>query len=84
MMNREELMAKIQDIFRENFDDEALVIEESTSAADIEDWDSFEQMNLIIAMENEFRVKLDIREVGTLKDVGDMARLLEKKLSDRQ
>lgn len=84
MMNREEIMAKIQDIFRENFDDEALVIEESTSAADIEDWDSFEQMNLIIAMENEFRVKLDIREVGTLKDVGDMARLLEKKLSDRQ
>lgn len=84
MMNREEIMAKIQDIFRENFDDEALVIEESTSAADIEDWDSFEQMNLIIAMENEFRVKLDIREVGALKDVGDMARLLEKKLSDRQ
>jgi len=84
MMSRKEIMDKIQDIFRNNFDDDTLIITESTSAQDIEDWDSFEQMRLIVAMEHEFKIKLDIRAVAALKDVGDMSRLLEKKLSTAQ
>jgi len=84
MMSRKEIMDKIQDIFRNNFDDDTLIITESTSAQDIEDWDSFEQMRLIVAMEHELKIKLDIRAVAALKDVGDMSRLLEKKLSTAQ
>ena len=53
-MNQKE---RLQEIFRDIFDDEELIIREDMSANDIEDWDSLAQINLIIAIEKEFKVK---------------------------
>ena len=55
-MNQKE---RLQEIFRDIFDDEELVITEDMSANDIEDWDSLAQINLIIAIEKEFKVKFN-------------------------
>ena len=75
-MTREELFNKITQIFREEFDDDSLVIVDETNAADIEDWDSLAQVELIMAMEKEFNMKFNIREVRELKNVGEMADLI--------
>ena len=50
-MDRQEIMERINVIFRDVFDDDTLVIVDSTNAEDIEDWDSLEHINLIMAME---------------------------------
>ena len=50
-MTREEVFEKITEIFREEFDDDTLVIVDETNSGDIEDWDSIEHINLVIAME---------------------------------
>jgi len=68
-------------IFRDVFDDDKLQVKDSTCAADIEDWDSLAQINLLVAMEKEFRIKLNLSEVKDLKNVGDMISVIEKKLA---
>jgi len=70
----------LQEIFRETFDDDDLVIERSTSASDIEDWDSLAQINLIGACEKAFKLKFSIEEIVVLEDVGGMLDLIEGKL----
>lgn len=79
-MTREEVMNKVQDIFRDVFDDDSLVIVDSTNSDDIEDWDSLEHIALIVSMEKEFNMKFDIKEVGKLANVGEMVDLIVSKL----
>ncbi|MBQ9550197.1 MAG: acyl carrier protein [Lachnospiraceae bacterium] len=79
-MTREQLFEKITEIFREEFDDDSLVIVDETNAADIEDWDSLAQVELVMTMEKEFNMKFNIKEVRELKNVGEMADLIMSKL----
>ena len=79
-MTREEVMEKVQDIFRDVFDDDSLVINDSTNSNDIEDWDSLEHIALIVSMEKEFNTSFDIKEVNKLENVGGMIDLIMTKL----
>lgn len=82
-MNREEILKKVTDIFREIFDDETLIISEKTNAEDIEAWDSIENINVIVAMEKEFGIKFQIMEIGKMENVGEMVSLIGKKLQKK-
>jgi acyl carrier protein len=73
-------MEKVQRIFREVFDDDTLVIEDSTNSSDIEDWDSLEHITLVVSMEKEFGLKFDLKEVNELANVGEMVDLIASKL----
>lgn len=79
-MKKEEILEKLNGIFRENFDDDAIVVTEKTTASDIDEWDSLEHVNLMAKIEKEFNVKFELREMLALKDVGEMVNLLEKKV----
>ena len=68
---------KLQEIFRDIFDDEELVITEEMTAADIEDWDSLAQINLIIAIEKEFGVKFNLEEISKLKNIGEILEIIK-------
>lgn len=78
-MTRTEVFEKMNRIFRDNFDDESIVLTDSTSAEDIEDWDSLEQINLVVAIQDEFRVKFNIQEVNAMQNVGEMVDDILKK-----
>ncbi|MBO6111775.1 MAG: acyl carrier protein [Lachnospiraceae bacterium] len=80
-MTREKLFEEITEIFRDVFDDDSLVIVDETNADDIEDWDSLEHINLVVAMEKRFNMKFNIKEVGELKNVGEMADLILSKMA---
>lgn len=79
-MSRQEIMDKVTEIFRDVFDDEDLIITDSTNSDDIEDWDSLEHISLIISMEKEFNMKFDIKEVNKLENVGQMIDLIKRKM----
>lgn len=72
-MNKEQVMARLTEIFRDVFDDDSIELTESTSAKDIEDWDSLEHINLIAAVEKAFRMRFSMKEVSGMKNVGEMA-----------
>ena len=78
-MTRNEVMNKLNEIFCNVFDDESIVLTDLTNAKDIEDWDSLEQINLIVAIENEFQMMFDINEINSLENVGQMADLIMSK-----
>ena len=66
-----------------DFDDEKLRITERTKATDIEEWDSLNQIKLIISCEKEFSVQLKPREINNLQNVGQMLDHLTEKLSTK-
>ncbi len=80
ILTRKEIFEKITEIFREEFDDESLIIVDETNAEDIEDWDSLAHVELVMSMEKEFNMKFNIKEVGKLKNVGEMADLILSRL----
>ncbi len=77
-MDRQQTMAEIQEIFRDNFDDETIVLTDETNAEDIEDWDSLEQINLLTAIEKKYGLKFNLGDVRNLQNVGDLLNLLER------
>ena len=56
-MTRENVFEKLNEVFRDVFDDEEIVLTEETTSEDIEDWDSLEHINLIVAVEQCFGIK---------------------------
>ena len=78
-----DVLSRLQEIFRDIFDDESLVIKNETTAEDIEEWDSLAQINIIVACEAEFELKYDLSEVSRLSNVGDMVNLTERKLMEK-
>ena len=79
-MSREEVFDKVQEIFRDVFDDEELTISDQTNSDEIDDWDSLEHISLIVSMEKEFSMKFDIKEVNKLENVGEMIDLILSKM----
>ena len=79
-MTREEVFEKMNEVFRDVFEDDDITVTDETTADDIEDWDSLEHINLVNAMEEEFGVKFTMGEIVALKNVGEMADLIMGKL----
>jgi acyl carrier protein len=79
-MTREEVFNRAQDIFRDIFDEDDLVINDTTNSDEIENWDSLNHINLVSAIEKEFNIKLSLGELMTLKDVGNIIDLVIEKV----
>ena len=77
-MTEQEILEAVQEIFRDNFDDDTLVITRDTCSDDIEDWDSLDQINLLTAIEKKFNIKFKLADVRNLKDVGDLLDLVKR------
>ena len=79
-MSREEIYAKLNEVFQDVFDDEEITVNDATTADDIEDWDSLEHINLIVAVENAFGVKFNMGQVNGMKNVGEMVDIIMEKI----
>ena len=75
-MTREEGFERLNKVFQEVFDDETIEVNDDTTSEDIDDWDSFEHINLIVAVEEEFSIKIPMGKVVTMKNVGEMADII--------
>jgi acyl carrier protein len=71
---------KLQDIFRDLFDDDDLVLTQQTAAKDVKGWDSLKNVKLIVQIEKAFKIRFATGEVVALKDVGELVALIERKL----
>ena len=79
-MNTAEIYAKLTDIFRELFADDDIALTPATTAADIDGWDSFNHLSVIVAVETRFGVKMTTSEIETLTNVGALVAAIERKL----
>ncbi len=83
MAEREAITERLNAVFQDTFDDPAIRICETLTAADIDEWDSLQHIVLVLAVEREFGVKLNPAEVGKLENVGKMIDLLLAKAGPR-
>ena len=79
-MNKSELITQLQDVFREVLDSDDIGLKEETTANDVEEWDSLTHIQLIVATEKHFGIKLDSREILSWNNVGEMAEAILKRL----
>jgi acyl carrier protein len=77
-----DIHAKLTEIFREVFMDDTIVLTDQLTANDVEGWDSFAHLNIILAVENSFDIAISDEESPGLKNIGDMIQLIRNKLSD--
>jgi acyl carrier protein len=77
----DEILANLQPIFRDVLDDPKLVITRESSAQNVYGWDSLAHINLVTAVESEFRIHFALGELQDLKNVGDMVDLMALKLA---
>ena len=74
----EQILERLTNVFQDVFDDDSIVLTENSTADDIEEWDSLNQIKIILACEKEFDIKLNARDINTLENVGAMLDHLRK------
>lgn len=78
-MTSSEVYERLSTVLQDVFDDEDLIATSNLTAADVEGWDSLKQIRLILSVEKEFHISFAASEVGNLKNIGELARLVEAK-----
>lgn len=72
-MTQVEVYEKLNSVFRDVFDDDKLVVDDSTTAMDVQGWDSLMQVTLISEIEDVFEIQFNMNEILKFKNVGEMA-----------
>jgi acyl carrier protein len=75
-MSADSIAAGVQEVFREVFDDDSIVLHRELTASEIEGWDSMAHLRLILAVERRFGVRLPSTKIAGLKNVGDLMDLI--------
>jgi len=78
-MEKNEIVTRLTPIFRDVFNDNALMVTEGMTAEEVPTWDSLSNINMIVAVEKAFGVKFSIKEVRNLKNVGELLELIKRK-----
>jgi acyl carrier protein len=72
------IYSELTTIFHEVFDDDTLVLKPELTAADVEGWDSFKQVDILLAVQERFGIRLSSRQIDGLQRVGDLAEVIRR------
>jgi len=78
-MQEIEVYTTLSDIFRDVFMREDMQLKPELTAKDVPGWDSFKQIEIIIAIEEKYGIKFHTKELDSLSNVGDLARVVMTK-----
>lgn len=80
-MTKELILDRIRGAIRELFMDDSIEVTRDTVSADVEGWDSFEHINLLVSIEYEFNIRFDMAAVSSVANVGDLVDLVYAELT---
>jgi acyl carrier protein len=83
-VNKDQILSDVTQIIRDVLDTPDLAVTEATSADSVEGWDSFNHINIVVAVESHFGVKMHTAEIEELRNVGDLVELVHEKLGARK
>jgi acyl carrier protein len=83
MADKKEIWTRLTRVFHDVFDDPAITIAPTTTAHDVDGWDSLMHIQLLVATEAAFGVRFNTGEVAALKNVGEMVDLIARRLDGR-
>jgi len=79
-MERNEILERVQEVFRDELELDDLVLTDETTADDVEEWDSLSHVQLVVALEKAFAIKFSSREILSWDNVGDLVDCIAKKV----
>ena len=82
-MTEAETYIALQEVFRNVLEDEDIMLTSSTTADDLDGWDSMNHIFIVVELEKRFSVKFQAAEMEELKNVGELAALLRQKIMRR-
>jgi acyl carrier protein len=71
-MNKEEILKIVNEVFVDVLDNPNIVIDLNTTANDVEDWDSLNHIQLVVAIEKRFNVRFKSNEIRNWENVNEM------------
>jgi acyl carrier protein len=71
-MGADDIAHRLQDVFREVFDDDDIALSANTTAADVDGWDSVANIRLMVSIEEAFRIRFDVGEFQEYRNVGEL------------
>ena len=80
-MDKNEILKKVNAIFIDVLDDENIILTYETTANDVEDWDSLNHIQLVVAIEKQFNIRFTSREIQSWNNVGEMVNSVSLKLN---
>ena len=78
-MEKNDILKRLTEVFEDVFDLDGVSITRETTANDIDEWDSLEHITLISAVESTFKMKFKMKEVSTMKNVGEMIDIIAER-----
>ena len=81
VMDKSEILKKVNAIFIDVLDDENIILTYKTTANDVDDWDSLNHIQLVVAIEKEFKIRFTSREIQSWSNVGEMVNSISLKLN---
>ena len=76
-MDEAQIYERLAKIFEDVFDEDSITISPELSAKDVDGWDSFTHIRLLLTVEKTFKIKFSTSEVGKLENVGDLVALIK-------
>ena len=80
MKETTEILQEVSEIFKDILDDEGVKVVETSTADDIEEWDSLTHIQLVVAIEKHFKIRFTAAEINSFQNVGEMCTGIQKKL----
>ncbi len=80
MSQDKDILNKLNVVISDFFKKEKLAITLTTTANDIEEWDSLNHMNLIRTLEEEFNIEFEFFEVMGFENIGELVKSIEQKM----
>ena len=78
-MTKEEIIKEVNNIFIDVLDDKDIVITETTTSDDVDDWDSLNHIHLVVAIEKHFKLRFTSQEIQSWNNVGEMILNMKEK-----
>lgn len=83
MKTTEEVLSEVNEIFIDVLDDRDLAVDRSTTAQDIDEWDSLNHILLVTAIEKHFKIRFTTEEIEKYKNVGEMCDGIQEKMAKK-
>lgn len=79
IMERTEILKRVNDVFIDTLDNEEIIINEATTANDIEEWDSLTHIQLVVGIEKQFSIRFTSKEIQSWSNVAEMLNCIQEK-----